>query len=82
MAAAGELKTKPTQHSVQKLREEGVYPDLLLCRAERDIPESERAKIALFCNVPMDCVISVTDAQDHLRSAPHAARAAHGRHRL
>ena len=63
VAAAGELKTKPTQHSVQKLREEGVYPDLLLCRAERDIPESERAKIALFCNVPMDCVISVTDAK-------------------
>ena len=62
VAAAGELKTKPTQHSVQKLREEGVYPDLLLCRADREIPENERAKIALFCNVPMDCVISVTDA--------------------
>ena len=54
VAAAGELKTKPTQHSVQKLREEGVYPDLLLCRADREIPENERAKIALF--------ISVTDA--------------------
>ena len=46
--SAGELKTKPTQHSVQKLREEGVYPDLLLCRAERMITEGERAKISLF----------------------------------
>lgn len=60
--SAGELKTKPTQHSVQKLREEGVYPDLLLCRAERMIPEGERAKISLFSNVPLDCVISVADA--------------------
>ena len=60
--SAGELKTKPTQHSVQKLREEGVYPDLLLCRAERMIPEGERAKISLFSNVLMDCVISVADA--------------------
>ena len=60
--SAGELKTKPTQHSVQKLREEGVYPDMLLCRAERMIPEGERAKISLFSNVPMDCVISVADA--------------------
>ena len=60
--SAGEFKTKPTQHSVQKLREEGVYPDLLLCRAERMIPEGERAKISLFSNVPMDCVISVADA--------------------
>ena len=51
-----------TQHSVQKLREEGVYPDMLLCRAEHMIPEGERAKISLFSNVPMDCVISVADA--------------------
>ena len=62
IASAGELKTKPTQHSVQKLREEGVYPDILLCRAERMVPEGERAKISLFANVPMDCVISVADA--------------------
>ena len=62
IASAGELKTKPTQHSVQKLREEGVYPDILLCRAERMVPEGERAKISLFSNVPMDCVISVADA--------------------
>lgn len=63
IASAGELKTKPTQHSVQKLREEGVYPDVLLCRADRPIPEGERAKISLFSNVPMDHVISVYDAK-------------------
>lgn len=63
IAAAGELKTKPTQHSVQKLREEGVYPDVLLCRADRPIPENERAKIALFANLPVNHVISVWDAK-------------------
>lgn len=63
IAAAGELKTKPPQHSVQKLREEGVYPDVLLCRADRPIPENERAKIALFANLPVDHVISVWDAK-------------------
>jgi CTP synthase len=60
--SAGELKTKPTQHSVQKLREIGVYPDVLLCRADRPIPDDERAKISLFSNVPVDSVISVWDA--------------------
>jgi CTP synthase len=59
---AGELKTKPTQHSVQKLREIGISPDVLLCRADRPIPEDERAKISLFSNVPMNAVISVWDA--------------------
>jgi CTP synthase len=59
--AAGELKTKPTQHSVQKLREIGISPDVLLCRADRPIPEDERAKISLFSNVVMDAVISVWD---------------------
>ena len=63
IAAAGELKTKPTQHSVQKLREEGVYPDVLLCRADRPIPDNERSKIALFANLPVDHVISVWDAK-------------------
>ena len=62
IASAGELKTKPTQHSVQKLREIGVYPDALLCRADRPIPDDERAKISLFSNVPEDAVISVWDA--------------------
>ena len=62
IASAGELKTKPTQHSVQKLREIGIYPDALLCRADRPIPEDERAKISLFSNVREDAVISVWDA--------------------
>lgn len=62
IASAGELKTKPTQHSVQKLREIGIYPDALLCRADRPIPEDERAKISMFSNVREDAVISVWDA--------------------
>ena len=62
IASAGELKTKPTQHSVQKLREIGIQADALLCRADRIIPEDERAKISLFSNIAMDGVISVWDA--------------------
>jgi CTP synthase len=62
LASAGELKTKPTQHSVQKLREIGISPDALLCRADRPIPDDERAKISLFSNVQEDAVISVWDA--------------------
>ncbi|ADU90972.1 CTP synthase [Taylorella equigenitalis] len=62
IASAGELKTKPTQHSVQKLREIGIYPNALLCRADRPIPEDEKAKISLFSNVPQEAVISVWDA--------------------
>ncbi|MFA5521273.1 MAG: CTP synthase [Castellaniella sp.] len=63
IASAGELKTKPTQHSVQKLREIGITPNALLCRADRRIPEEELAKISLFSNVPLDAVISVWDAR-------------------
>jgi CTP synthase len=59
--SAGELKTKPTQHSVQKLREIGISPDVLLCRADRPIPDEERAKISLFSNVHSNAVISVWD---------------------
>jgi len=59
---AGELKTKPTQHSVKELREIGIQPDVLLCRADRHIPEEERAKIALFCNLQREAVIEVLDA--------------------
>ena len=59
---AGELKTKPTQHSVKELREIGIQPDVLLCRADRSIPVEERRKIALFCNVMPEAVIEALDA--------------------
>ena len=59
---AGELKTKPTQHSVKELREIGIQPDLLLCRSDRSLPEEERHKIALFTNVVSEAVISAVDA--------------------
>ena len=59
--AAGELKTKPTQHSVKELRSIGIQPDVLLCRADRPIPENERKKIALFCNVRPSAVIQALD---------------------
>jgi len=61
IATAGELKTKPTQHSVQKLREIGIFPNALLCRADRPIPDDERAKISLFANVREEGVISMWD---------------------
>jgi CTP synthase len=59
---AGELKTKPTQHSVKELRSIGIQPDILLCRADRSIPADERRKIALFCNVMPEAVIEALDA--------------------
>ena len=62
-AAAGELKTKPTQHSVAELRGIGIQPDVLVCRSEHPLPESDRAKIALFCNVRKEAVISALDAE-------------------
>ncbi|NBO18300.1 MAG: CTP synthase [Proteobacteria bacterium] len=61
IAAAKELKTKPTQHSVKELRAIGIQPDILLCRADREIPISERRKIALFCNIREECVIQGLD---------------------
>ncbi len=61
LPAAGELKTKPTQHSVKELLSVGIQPDLLLCRAERPLPEAERRKIALFCNVKYEAVIPALD---------------------
>ncbi|HEX8267903.1 MAG TPA: CTP synthase [Pyrinomonadaceae bacterium] len=61
IAAAGELKTKPTQHSVRELREIGIQPDILLCRSDRPIPRDQRGKIALFCNVKDEAVISALD---------------------
>ena len=63
IAAAGELKTKPTQHSVKELRSIGIQPDVLLCRADREVPEAERRKIALFCNVPAEAVVQALDAR-------------------
>ena len=63
LAAAGELKTKPTQHSVAELRGIGIQPDVLVCRSEHPLPESDRAKIALFCNVRKEAVISALDAE-------------------
>jgi len=62
IAAAGELKTKPTQHSVRELTGLGIQPDILLCRCEKPLPEGERAKIALFCNVRKEAVIPAQDA--------------------
>jgi CTP synthase len=61
IAAAGELKTKPTQHSVKELRSIGIQPDVLLCRSEQMLPDGERRKIALFTNVPEKAVISAID---------------------
>ncbi|WP_054284664.1 CTP synthase [Gulbenkiania mobilis] len=62
IAAAGEIKTKPTQHSVRELREIGIQPDILLCRMDRELPEDEKRKIALFCNVEEEAVIGCYDA--------------------
>lgn len=59
---AGELKTKPTQHSVKKLQEYGIQPDMLLCRTQMEIPQNEKRKIALFCNIREENVISARDA--------------------
>ncbi|MCK4711754.1 MAG: CTP synthase [Marinosulfonomonas sp.] len=61
LAAAGELKTKPTQHSVKELRSIGIAPDVLVCRSEHPIPDKERAKIGLFCNVRVENVIAAYD---------------------
>jgi len=66
---SSEIKTKPTQHSVKELRSIGIQPDVLLCRAEQSIPDSERRKIALFTNVPENAVISAVDA-DHIYRIP------------
>ena len=71
---AGELKTKPTQHSVKELLSVGIQPDLLLCRSDREIPANERRKIALFCNVPADNVIQALDV-DTIYAVPAAYHA-------
>ncbi len=76
IASAGEIKTKPTQHSVKELREIGIQPDVLLCRADRPLPDDERRKIALFTNVVSEAVISAVDV-DSIYKIPamlHAQR--------
>ncbi|MDA0240002.1 MAG: CTP synthase [Proteobacteria bacterium] len=71
IAAAGELKTKPTQHSVKELLGLGIQPQVLICRMEQPMPEAERRKIALFCNVRQDCVIPGLDV-DSIYAVPIA----------
>ena len=66
---AGQLKTKPTQHSVKELQQIGIQPDILLCRTDRPLPESVKAKIALFCNIEKSAVITAQDV-DHIYKVP------------
>jgi len=73
--SAGELKTKPTQHSVKELREIGIQPDILLCRTDREIPREERRKLSLFCNVRESAVIEARDV-DNIYAVPAAYHAA------
>lgn len=61
IATAGELKTKPTQHSVQALQSKGIQPDILLCRSDREVGAEERRKLALFCNIKPSCVVEALD---------------------
>ncbi len=73
--SAGELKTKPTQHSVKELRSIGIQPDILLCRTDREIPKEERRKLGLFCNVRESAVIEARDV-DNIYAVPSAYHAA------
>jgi CTP synthase len=70
LKAAGELKTKPTQHSVGQMRQIGIQPDILICRTERTISREDREKIALFCNVPIDAVIEEKDKDFSIYEVP------------
>ncbi len=70
LKAAGELKTKPTQHSVGLLRQIGIQPDILICRTERSLDHEDRQKIALFCNVPIDAVIEERDKDFSIYEVP------------
>ncbi|EPE37325.1 CTP synthase [Candidatus Photodesmus katoptron] len=74
LASAGEVKTKPTQHSVKELLSIGIQPDILICRSDRILPANERKKIALFCNVPEKAVISVKDV-DSIYKIPQLIKA-------
>ena len=70
LSAAGEFKTKPTQHSVQVLRSTGLFPKLILCRCEKSLPESVKNKISLFCNVPREAVIEAVDVETTVYELP------------
>jgi len=74
LKAAGELKTKPSQHSVGQLRNIGIIPDILVCRTEIPIPEEHKQKLALFCNVRRDCVIEEQDVTDSVYAVPRELR--------
>ena len=74
LTASGEVKTKPTQHSVGKLREIGILPDILVCRTEKEMEEDHRRKIALFCNVPVDAVIEERDVDHSIYEVPMVLR--------
>lgn len=70
LKAAGEVKTKPSQHSVQVLREIGIFPDMILCRCENSLDDEVKAKISLFCNVPYDAVIEEVDVKESIYEVP------------
>ncbi len=70
LKAAGEVKTKPTQHSVQALREIGIIPDIILCRCEQPLPDELKGKISLFCNVPQEAVIDEKDVEKSVYEVP------------
>ena len=74
LKAAGELKTKPSQHSVGQLRNIGIIPDILVCRTEMTIPEEHLRKLALFCNVKRECVIEEKDVTDSVYAVPRELR--------
>ena len=75
LKAAGELKTKPSQHSVGMLRNIGIIPDILVCRTEMTIPEEHLKKLAMFCNVKRECVIEEKDVKDSVYAVPRELRA-------
>lgn len=70
LRAAGEVKTKPSQHSVQMLREIGIFPDMMLCRCEESLDEDVKGKISLFCNVPYEAVIEEVDVKESIYEVP------------
>ena len=74
IGTSGELKTKPTQHSVKEMRAIGIQPDIILCRTDRFLTPDIKAKISLFTNVPLEAVITAKDVREYLRDPPHLCR--------